>query len=152
MTHKRARVNIPNYGNFIALEIRLRRFFAAPVRRNPRKFANDQALDKGPVRFFVFRIRADVSNVRIRQAHHLSGITWIGEYFLISGEAGIENNFSAAANFSAGGAPVEYSSVFERKCGGVSSLVRQRTLQYFEKNYCIGAAEAEIEPKWSIGQ
>jgi hypothetical protein len=82
----------------------------------------------------------------------LPGVTWIRENFLVSGEAGVEDYFSAAANFSAGGAPVKYSSVFERKCGGVSSLVRQRTLQYFEKNYCIGAADAEIEPKWFIGQ
>jgi hypothetical protein len=35
--------------------------------------------------------------MRIRQADYLAGITWIGENFLIAGDARIENDFSPAA-------------------------------------------------------
>jgi hypothetical protein len=33
----------------------------------------------------------------ISQADDLPGIAWVGEYFLITSKAGIENNFAAAA-------------------------------------------------------
>jgi hypothetical protein len=35
--------------------------------------------------------------VRIRQADNLPGVAGVGENFLISGEAGVENDFAAAA-------------------------------------------------------
>jgi hypothetical protein len=53
--------------------------------------------------------------VRIRQADDLPGITGVGENFLITGEAGIENDFPAAARDGAGRAAVKYTPVFERE-------------------------------------
>jgi hypothetical protein len=50
--------------------------------------------------------------VRVRQADNLPGVTGIGEYFLISGEAGIENDFAAAARDRAGRAAVKDAPVF----------------------------------------
>jgi hypothetical protein len=58
----------------------------------------------------------------------LTGITWIGENFLVSGEAGIENDFAAAAGFGSRAASIENSPVFQRKRGGLSGLVIQRIL------------------------
>ena len=56
--------------------------------------------------------------MRIREANNLPCITWVGENFLISGEAGIENDFAAAARDGASRAAVKYASVFQRECGG----------------------------------
>ena len=105
------------------------------------------------MRFFIVDVRAHVSDMRIGQADNLSRITGVGENFLISGEAGIENNFAAAARYRAGGAAVKYSPVFERKNGGVSVLRRQRSPPVFRNKLLhLCAADAEIEPKWSTGQ
>jgi len=51
--------------------------------------------------------------VRIGEANNLSGVTGVGENFLISGEAGVKNDFAAAARDRAGRAAVKYAPVFE---------------------------------------
>jgi hypothetical protein len=56
--------------------------------------------------------------VRIRQADDLPGIAGVGENFLVTGEAGIENDFAAAACDSAGCAAVKYAPVFQNEGGG----------------------------------
>jgi len=85
-----------------------------------RKFANDKRFDVRPPRLFIFQIRADVADVRVGEADNLSRITWVGEDFLISGEAGVENDFAAAARDGARGAPVKEAPVFQREgCGSV---------------------------------
>ena len=53
----------------------------------------------------------------IRKANDLPGITGIGENFLITGEAGIENDFAAPARDGAGSAAVKDAPVFQRKNG-----------------------------------
>jgi hypothetical protein len=58
----------------------------------------------------------------------LSSVTWIGENFLISGEAGVENGFSTAAGFRTRGASNKNTPVFQRKRGGLSDLMGQRIL------------------------
>jgi hypothetical protein len=78
--------------------------------------------------FFVIGIRADISNVRIGKADNLSSVTWIGEDFLISGKAGVENSFSTAAGFRTRGASNKNTPVFQRKRGGLSNLMGQRNL------------------------
>jgi hypothetical protein len=79
--------------------------------------------------------------VRIRQADNLPGITWIGEYFLISGEAGIENDFAAAARDRAGRAAVKYAPVFQRKYGGsvlnlVQCVLRRNSFRFCFRRRC----------------
>ena len=51
--------------------------------------------------------------MRIGEANNLSGVTGVGENFLISGEAGIKNDFAAPARDRAGRAAVKYAPVFE---------------------------------------
>jgi hypothetical protein len=61
--------------------------------------------------------------VRIRQADNLSGITGIRENFLITGEAGIENDFAAAARNRARRAAIKYAPVLERQsCGTMQNF------------------------------
>jgi hypothetical protein len=57
--------------------------------------------------FLVLRICANIADVRVGEANHLPGIAGIGENFLITREAGIENDFPAAANFRPSRAPAK---------------------------------------------
>jgi hypothetical protein len=56
--------------------------------------------------------------VRIGKTDDLASIAGVGEDFLVSGEAGIENNFAAAAQNGSGRPAVKYAPVFERECRG----------------------------------
>ena len=56
--------------------------------------------------------------MRIGEANDLPRIAWIGENFLITGEAGIENDFAAAARDGARGASVKQAPVFQREGRG----------------------------------
>ncbi len=53
--------------------------------------------------------------MRVGEADNLPGIAWVGENFLVTGEAGIENDFAAAARDGARGAPVKQAPVFQRE-------------------------------------
>ena len=111
------------------LQIFLRRFARPPVGSQRRKFAHYESFDVRLRRFFVIKVRADVPDVRISEADDLAGIAGIGENFLVTREAGVENNFSAAARTSAGRAAVKYSSVFQREYRATCGLLRQCILQ-----------------------
>jgi hypothetical protein len=110
--NERSRVDIPDDGNFVAIEIELRGFAGAPVRRDLGKFADDQGFDVRALGFFVVQIRANVADVRIGETDDLPGVAGVGENFLVTGEAGIENDFAAAARDSAGRAAVKSAPVF----------------------------------------
>jgi len=115
VAHQRARIDIPNRGNFVAIQIKLRRFRRTPIGRNLRKLPNDQRFNVRSRRLFVIEIRANISNMRISEANDLPSVARVGENFLVSGEAGVKNNFSAAARDRAGRAAVKYAPVFERQ-------------------------------------
>jgi hypothetical protein len=57
----------------------------------------------------------------ICQANDLPGVAGVGENLLITGEAGIENNFAAVARDSARSTAVKYAPVFQSE-GGRSVL------------------------------
>jgi len=56
--------------------------------------------------------------VRVGQTNDLPGIAGVGENFLITGEAGIENDFAAAARNRARRAAVKDAPVLQRKYRG----------------------------------
>jgi hypothetical protein len=56
--------------------------------------------------------------MRIGEANNLPRVTRVGENFLVSGKAGVKNDFAAAARDRAGRAAVKYAPVFEREYGG----------------------------------
>ena len=99
----------------MAVEIKLRGFAGAPVGTDLRKFANDQRLDVRLLGLFIIEVRADISDVGVSEADDLPGVAWVGEYFLISGEAGIKNDFAAPARDGAGRAAIKYAPVFQRE-------------------------------------
>jgi hypothetical protein len=63
--------------------------------------------------------------VRISETNNLPGVTGVSENFLVTGEAGIKNDFAAPARDRAGRAAVKYAPVFQRKCGGSMLDFRQ---------------------------
>ena len=83
-----------------------------------RELADDQRLDVRSPRLFIFQIRADVADVRVSEADNLPRIAWVGENFLITGEAGIKNDFAAAARDGARGESVKEAPVFQREGRG----------------------------------
>ncbi len=70
----------------------------------------------------------------IGEADDLPGVARIGENFLVAGEAGVENDFTAAARASARRASVKNSSVLERERRASSEGLRQCVLQKNVKN------------------
>ena len=67
--------------------------------------------DTFALRFVVFY--AVVANVNIRSNQHLSGIRWVGEYFLVTGHAGVEAYFTRGGTRFSGRFPVENSPIFK---------------------------------------
>jgi hypothetical protein len=122
-------VEVPDYRDTITFQILLRGFRGTPVGGEPGEFAHDQRFDERPLRFLIVDICTNVADVRISEADDLAGIARIAENFLVSGEAGIKNNFSAAPRAGASGAPVKNSSVLERENGRAYPCFRQRFLQ-----------------------
>jgi hypothetical protein len=102
----------------VPVQVQLSRFGGPPVRRDLGKFADNKGFDVRTPRFFVIEVGADVSDVRVGQTDNLPGITGVGENFLVTGEAGVENNFSAAARDGAGGAAIKDAPVFQREGRG----------------------------------
>jgi hypothetical protein len=66
-------------------------------------------------RFLVIEVCSHVAYMRIGEADNLSRITRIGKDFLVSGQTGIEDDFTAAPRDSSGSAAAEGSTVFKRQ-------------------------------------
>src|ERR1700730_9174426 len=64
---------------------------------------------------FIVQIRSDITDVRIRQTDNLPRIARVRENFLISGETGVENDFTATTCAGSRGASPKNSSIFECK-------------------------------------
>jgi hypothetical protein len=99
----------------MAIQIKLRGFRGTPVRADLGKLTNNQRFDVRLFRLLVIEVGANVSNVRVSEADNLPRVAWVGEYFLISGEAGIKNDFAAPARDRAGRAAIKYAPVFQRE-------------------------------------
>jgi hypothetical protein len=115
-----------------------------------REFANDERFDIWAPGLFILEIRANVANVRVREANNLPRVTWVGENFLVTGEAGIENDFAAAARDGARSASVKEAPVFQRE--GRRSVLdfRQWVLPCFSCTFAIHLVFASVvssEPK-----
>ncbi len=142
----------------MAFEIGLRGFLGAIVRCDAGKFADDQRLNVWMRGFFILGIRAGVTDVRIGEADDLPRVTRVGENFLVTGEAGVENDFATAAGFCSGGAACENASVFERKVSGLTNLrgqrifLRSKGLRLNSSDHFEESAEAVSDPKCSMGQ
>ena len=150
MVNQRTRVDVPDYGNLVTIQIQLGGLRRAPIGGDLRELAHDQRFDIRAGRFFIVEIGAYVSDMRVGQADDLAGVTWVGENFLISGEAGIENDFTAAARDRTGRAAVKYAPVFQRENRGSVLNFRQWVLlrsYYSSTAHLVFASVVESEPK-----
>jgi hypothetical protein len=112
---ERARVHVPQNWNIVPNQIVLRGFAGTPVGSNRGKFPDDERFDVRVWRLLIVDIGSDVSYVGISQADNLARVTRIGENFLISSEAGVENDFAAPPGDRSRGAPMKNAPIFERK-------------------------------------
>ncbi len=91
----------------------------------------------------------------IGEADNLARIAGVGEDFLITGEAGIENDFAAAARDRARGTAVKNAPVFQRERRGSVRNFGQCVLPPFSckfANHLVFASVVASDPKWSTGQ
>jgi len=73
--------------------------------------------------------------VRIGEANDLPRVAGVGENFLVTGKAGIENDFAAAARDRARRAAVKDAPVFQRECRGSVLNFGQWVLPNFSSQY-----------------
>src|SRR5438093_12452102 len=100
--------------------------------------------------FLVIDVGANISDVRIGQTDDLSGVAGVGENFLVTGEAGIENDFAAAARNRARRAAVKDAPVFQRECRGSVLNLAQWGLPFFSSScaiHFVSESVVESEPK-----
>ena len=129
----------------MAVQVKLRAFRGPPVGSNLRKLPDDERFDVWPAGLLILKIRADIADVRIGEADNLPRIAGIGENFLVTGEAGIENDFAAPARDGASGAAVKDAPVFQREdCGSLRNF-GQRVLLSFSCTFAIHFVLASAE-------
>jgi hypothetical protein len=88
--------------------------------------------------------------VRIGQANDLPGIAGVGKDFLVTGEAGIENDFAATARNRAGRAAIKDAPVFQREDRRSVLNFGQWVLPCFSSKsaiHFVSASVVESEPK-----
>ena len=115
----------------MAIQIKLGGFGGTPVRADLRELTDNQGFDVRLFRLFILEVGAHISNVRVCEADNLTSVTGVGEYFLISGEAGIKNDFAAATRDRASRAAVKNAPVFQREDRGSVLNFGQWVLPYF---------------------
>ena len=94
MPNQRAGVDLGGHRNVALGQKLLGLLLGAPVARNARKFAHNQAFDDGAGRFAIIVIRAVVADLGIGEDHDLAGVRRVREDFLVAGDRGIENNLA----------------------------------------------------------
>ncbi len=92
------------------------------VARDRGEVPDDQRLDLNPRRFLVLPVDSVVSDVRISEGDELPAVGGIGEDFLVSREAGVEDDLAFRLAPSAERYALEDPSVFENQVSLVSAL------------------------------
>ena len=124
----------------------------AEIARADRQIADDQSGGEDLVRLGVFRIDADIADVRIGQRDDLPAIRRIGQDFLIAGHRGVEHHFTGCMGLRADRIPAEYRAVGEHEYGGLTVEGRQERLPEMRfQRYTWKAGEAHAPPAfiWS---
>ena len=79
------------------------------------EFADDEPANPGTATFGIVIVHAVVTNLRVGHCHDLAVVGRIGEDFLVSGHAGVENDLAIDFTRSAEGASREHRAVFKRE-------------------------------------
>ena len=119
MADQGARVDPGDDGHAGGGEKILRSFVRAPVARQGRELADDLTFDERLERFVVSFVRAIIADLRVSQDHDLAGIGRIGEDFLISGNGGIEDDFTRPLDGRTITVALEDGAVFQGEDCGV---------------------------------
>ena len=117
MLGQRASVDSLNARNFIALEIVLKRFRAAPIARDGAEFFNDKTAHMRRFTLVVVLIDPIVSDERIGHGDDLAAIGRICENLLITCHGGIKTNLASASSLGSKGFTFKITSVFQCENG-----------------------------------
>src|SRR6185436_17020682 len=98
------------------------------VARAKRQVTDDQPGGKHFDGLRVFRIDADIADVRICQRHDLPAIGRISQDFLIAGHRGVEYDFPAYTGLRPYRNPPKYRAIGEHEYGGLTGVGRQDRL------------------------
>ena len=90
---------------------------AAPVRRDARQVADDEAGGVDAARLDVLGVDADVADVRIGERDDLPGVRRIGEDLLVAGHRGVEHDLADRRAGGADRAAAKHRAVGERERG-----------------------------------
>ena len=115
MAHQRARVDLAEHGNLVALQILFRDLLRAPVGADARELAHDQPFDIRTRGFVVVGVGAVIADFRVGENYDLPSVGGVGENFLVAGDGGIKNNFPVTFTFCSVAFAAEDPSIFQRK-------------------------------------
>ncbi len=110
-----AGVDVGEDGNVVLLEILVGHLGGAPVGRDGRELAGDEALDIRAFAFIVGRRGAVVADLGVGQDDDLPGVGGVGEDLLIAGEGGVEDDFAGRLCRRAEALTAKDAPVFERQ-------------------------------------
>src|SRR5204862_3839884 len=99
--HQRTGVESLNANNAMCFEIGAKTLLRPPVALSLPILLYNETFEEGSARFNVFWIHTDVANLRVRHRHDLPFVRWVRQDFLITGERGIEDDFTCRLAFGA---------------------------------------------------
>ena len=114
---ERPRVDALYAQNAVAFQVVAKGFVRTPVAGQFTVFPDHETLHLGPPRLDVDRIDAVVADERVGHRDNLAPVGWVGEDFLVSGDAGIEDDLALAFTGRAEGFSLVAGAVFQGKYG-----------------------------------
>ena len=112
---QRARIDVGDRDDVVTDEVVAERAIGAPVARDRRRLAHDEAGDARRLRFGITRRDAVVADERRGHRDDLAGIGGIGQHLLIAGHARVEHDFAAGLAGGAGGDAAVPGAIFKRE-------------------------------------
>ena len=113
MAHEAAGVDAAPDRNAMFCEKSIGGLIGTPIALYWRELAGDEPFDVRPDRLAVIASRAVVADLGVCKNDDLSGIGWIGEDFLITGEGSIKDDLARTFNGRAKRAALEDRTVFQ---------------------------------------
>src|SRR5690606_2675640 len=108
-------IDIGNADNILGGEVFGEALFTAEVAGKQRQVANHEAGGPDGVTFSIFRIDTGVADMGISQGDDLLRIGRVGQYFLVSGDGGIEHHLTNRQTFSTNCSATKNAAVFKNQ-------------------------------------
>jgi hypothetical protein len=117
MPDQRARIQVGDYRDAVLAQELAGFLVGSPVAGNRRELAHHQAFDVRARGFAVRGVGSVIPDLGIGQDDDLPGIGRIGEYFLVAGDGGIEDDFAGSLGGRTKTPALEDAAVFQGEDG-----------------------------------